>query len=377
MQTDDIQELPGGIGTPLRDPGMVWISGGTFRMGSDHHYSEERPSHSVSVEGFWIDRYEVTNEQFARFVEATGHVTLAERPARAEDYPGAKPELLQPASVVFRKPAQRVDLRNHFNWWTYVPGANWRHPEGPDSTIEDRARHPAVHLAYEDAVAYAKWVGKELPTEAEWELAARGGLDGAVYAWGDEFTPGGKPMANTWQGEFPWQNLCTDGFEGTAPVGQFPPNGYGLFDMIGNVWEWTSDWYSAGHAATKPCCGGGSLPAADQSYDPQMPEIRIPRRVIKGGSFLCAPNYCRRYRPAARMAQPIDTSACHVGLRLVTRPKRATKVFVINQASIQSEQEKPPRKPGSFPPDDAHAAIQATGKGGGAGCAVEATTKAA
>lgn len=306
-----------------QDQTMLWVPGGTFLMGSDNHYPEEAPAHTANVTGFWIDRYTVTKEEFARFVEATGHVTLAEIPPRAEDYPGAKPEMLQPASVVFCKPAHRVDLRNHFNWWTYINGANWRHPEGPESSIEDRAQHPVVHIAYEDAEAYAKWIGKEIPTEAEWEFAARGGLDGASYSWGEEFTPGGRQMANTWQGEFPWQNLLTDGYEGTAPVGQFPPNGYGLFDMIGNVWEWTTDWYAAHHPAVKPCCGSASPKGGDreQSYDPQMPDIRIPRRVIKGGSFLCAPNYCRRYRPAARMAQPIDTSACHVGLRLIVRRK--------------------------------------------------------
>ena len=305
--------------SPDRD--MVWIAGGTFKMGSDRHYREEGPAHSVSVGAFWIDKYEVTNEEFARFVDATKYVTSAERPPRAEDYPGALPEMLQPASVVFHNPGHSVDLRNPYYWWTYVPGADWRHPEGPESSIEGRARHPVVHVAYEDAEAYAKWVGKELPTESEWEFAARGGLDGATYAWGEEFTPEGKQMANTWQGEFPWKNLLTDGYERTAPVGQFPANGYGLFDMIGNVWEWTSNWYSARHAVTKQCCGGAGLKdeKRDQSYDPHMPEIKIPRRVIKGGSFLCAPNYCRRYRPAARMAQPIDTAACHVGFRLIAR----------------------------------------------------------
>ena len=313
------RELPA-EGAPTSQD-MVRISGGTFQMGSDVHYPEERPTHSATVEGFWIDKYAVTNEQFARFVEATGYVTLAEIPPRPEDYPGAKPDMLRPASVVFQKPTHRVDLRNHFNWWTYVAGANWRHPEGPESSIAGRAQHPVVHVAYQDAEAYAKWAGKQLPTEAEWEFAARGGLDHATYAWGEEFSPGAKSMANTWQGEFPWQNLRTDGYEGTAPVGQFPANGYGLFDMIGNVWEWTTDWYSARHAVTKPCCGGAGLKDGnrDQSYDPLMPEIKIPRRVIKGGSFLCAPNYCRRYRPAARMAQPIDTAACHVGFRLIVR----------------------------------------------------------
>jgi formylglycine-generating enzyme len=297
---------------------MIWIPGGSFLMGSNSHYPEEAPAHLASVEGFWIDKYAVTNEQFAKFVEATGYLTSAERAPDPKDYPGAKPEMLQPASVVFRKAPGRVDLRNHYNWWTYVPGANWRHPEGPQSSIEGRDQHPVVHVAFEDAEAYAKWAGKQLPTEAQWEFAARGGLDGAAYAWGDEFAPGGKQMANTWQGEFPWENLLTDGFETTAPVGQFAPNGYGLYDMIGNVWEWTTDWYTAHHAATKPCCASMRSEGAkrEQSYDPTLPEIRIPRKVIKGGSFLCAPNYCQRYRPAARMAQPIDTSTCHVGIRL-------------------------------------------------------------
>jgi formylglycine-generating enzyme len=307
--------------SPLLHEDMVWVPGDTFLMGSDKHYPEEAPSHSATVEGFWIDKYAVTNEQFARFVESTGHVTVAELPPNAEDYPGAKPELLQPASVVFDKPAQRVDLRNLYNWWTYVPGADWRHPEGPQSSIKDRMQHPVVHIAYQDAEAYAKWASKDLPTEAEWEFAARGGLKGASYAWGEDLAPGGVQMANVWQGEFPWENLLTDGYEGTAPVGQFPANGYGLFDMIGNVWEWTTDWYAAAHRASAACCGSIDLKGGDResSYDPQTPEVRIPRKVIKGGSFLCAPNYCRRYRPAARMAQPVDTSTCHVGLRLIIR----------------------------------------------------------
>lgn len=310
-------------GNPNRE--MVWIAGGRFVMGSDHHYPEEAPAHDVTVDGFWIDKYAVTNEQFGRFVDATGYVTTAERPPRAEDYPGALPEMLKAASVVFQKPRRRVDLRNHYNWWSYVAGAQWRHPEGPDSSIEDRAQHPVVHLTYEDAEAYAKWAGKDLPTEAEWEFAARGGLDGASYAWGEEMTPGGKFMANTWQGEFPWQNLRSDGYESTAPVGQFPANGYGVYDMIGNVWEWTTDWYAAQHEAGKGCCSG-NIPKGNRetSHDPLVEGVKIPRKVIKGGSFLCAENYCRRYRPAARMAQPVDTSTCHVGLRLIQRTLQAT-----------------------------------------------------
>jgi formylglycine-generating enzyme required for sulfatase activity len=271
-----------------------------------------------------MDKFTVTNGQFRRFVEATGYVTVAERAPNAADYLGARPELLVPASVVFRKPRHPVDLRNHYNWWVYVAGADWRHPEGPESSLKDRARHPVLHVAYDDAVAYAGWAGKELPTEAEWELAARGGLEGAVYAWGDEFAPRGRQMANTWQGAFPWENLVVDGYEATAPVGRFPPNGYGLYDIIGNVWEWTTDWYEDRREAIHSCCAsvnprGGER---ERSYDPSTPDVHIPRKVIKGGSFLCAPNYCRRYRPAARMAQAVDTSTCHLGMRLIVRPRR-------------------------------------------------------
>jgi sulfatase modifying factor 1 len=321
---------------PTSSENMIWIPGGAFLMGSNHHYPEEAPAHKATVEGFWMERYAVTNDQFARFVDATGYITWAERPAKAEDYPGAKPELLQASSVVFRKPPTRVDLRNHYNWWAYVAGANWRYPDGPGSSIADRMQHPVVHIAYEDAEAYAKWAGKELPTEAEWEFAARGGLAAATYAWGEQLTPGGKHMANTWQGEFPRENLRMDGYEGTAPVGQFPPNGYGLFDMIGNVWEWTTDWYSAHHLATETCCGSATHKGGDRerSYDPRTPDVRIPRKVIKGGSFLCALNYCRRYRPAARMGQPIDTSTSHVGLRLISRAKpNAEESVARNQAA--------------------------------------------
>ncbi len=222
---------------------------------------------------------------------------------------------------MFAKAPHRVDLRDHYNWWVYTAGADWRHPRGPQSSLEGLANHPVVHVAYEDAEAFATWAGKDLPTEAEWEFAARGGLDGAEYAWGDEFTPGGRHLANTWQGEFPWQNLLEDGHEWTAPVGSFPGNGYGLFDMAGNVWEWTTDWYQDHGRIRKACCTldnpRGGEPAA--SLDPRTPEIRIPRKVMKGGSYLCAPNYCRRYRPAARMAQAIDTSTCHLGFRCVVR----------------------------------------------------------
>ena len=303
---------------------MARIPGGEFLMGSNEHYPEEAPAHRVSVAAFWMDEHTVTNKEFRRFVDATGYITLAEKPANADDYPGANPEMLAPSSVMFRKAAQPVDLRNPYNWWTYVAGADWRHPRGPASSLQGLWDHPVVHVAYEDAEAYARWAGKELPTEAEWEFAARGGLEGAEFCWGDELMPGGKPGANFWQGEFPWQNLLEDGFEWTAPVGSFPPNGYGLYDMAGNVWEWTTDWYQEHGKIDSPCCTiadprGGEREA---SVDPRTPDVKIPRKVMKGGSYLCAPNYCRRYRPAARMAQGIDTSTCHLGFRCIVRIAR-------------------------------------------------------
>ncbi|MEO8740343.1 MAG: formylglycine-generating enzyme family protein [Casimicrobiaceae bacterium] len=300
---------------------MAWIPGGTFLMGSNDHYPEEAPAHRVNVNGFRIDRHAVTNADFQRFVDVTAYVTLAERPANPDDYPGAKPELLVPSSVMFAKAAHRVDLSDHYNWWVYTAGADWRHPRGPQSSLEELCNHPVVHVAFADAQAYATWAGKDLPTEAEWEFAARGGLEAAEFAWGDEFTPGGRHRANTWQGEFPWQNLQEDGYEWTAPVGSYPPNRYDLYEMAGNVWEWTTDWYQDHGKIKKACCTlnnprGGD---PDASHDPRMPEIKIPRKVMKGGSYLCAPNYCRRYRPAARMPQAIDTSTCHLGFRCVVR----------------------------------------------------------
>jgi formylglycine-generating enzyme required for sulfatase activity len=293
---------------------MVRIPGGTFAMGSNDHYPEEGPVREVTVEAFWMDEHPVTNLEFMRFVKATGHVTFAEKVPDPADYPGAKQDL-KAGSIVFKKSSGPVDLRDPHNWWTWREQADWRHPEGPGSSLDGRDRHPVVHVAYEDVVAYSDWAGKELPTEAEWEFAARGGLDGAEFAWGDELMPAGKAMANTWQGEFPYENLLLDGFEGTSPVGSFPPNGYGLKDIIGNVWEWTTDWYAPAGEAESACCGIGRREA---SIDPGDP-ARIPRRVMKGGSHLCAPNYCRRYRPAARMAQPVDTSTCHVGFRCIVR----------------------------------------------------------
>lgn len=305
-------------------PDLVWIPGGTFRMGSDRHYPEEAPVHSVGVDGFWMRKFAVTNDEFGRFVDETGYVTVAERPLDPTDFPGAPPENLVPGSLVFAKTSGPVDLGDLSQWWTWTPGACWRHPEGSRSTLEGRGDHPVVHVAYEDAETYATWAGRELPTESEWELAARGGLDGTIFAWGEEQFPNGQRLANWWQGDFPWRNSLEDGFEGTAPVGSFPPNGFGLHEMTGNVWEWTSDWYAAKHHedADKLCCiprnpRGGPV---EGSYDPAQPQFRIPRRVLKGGSFLCADNYCQRYRPAARRPQMIDTGMSHIGFRCVARP---------------------------------------------------------
>jgi formylglycine-generating enzyme len=304
---------------------MIFVAGGTFRMGSDKHYPEEAPAHNVTVGSFFIDPTPVTNAQFRKFIDATGHVTFAEIPPDPKDYPGALPHMLKAGSLVFSPPEGPVDLRNWSQWWTFKFGANWRRPYGPGSSINGLDDHPVVHVAFTDAEAYAKWAGKELPTEAEWEYAARGRLDGAEFAWGDELIPGGKYMANTWQGNFPHENLKLDGYERTSPVKTYPPNGYGIYDMIGNVWEWTTDWYSTKHTgdAPKACCipenpRGG---AEDQSYDPCQPKIKIPRKVIKGGSHLCAPNYCRRYRPAARHAEAIDTSTNHVSFRCIKRER--------------------------------------------------------
>lgn len=307
--------------------GMVAIPGGIFRMGSDSHYPEEAPAHRVEVDPFWIDRYPVTNREFKAFVRATGYVTFAQRPPRPEDYPGALPHMLYTGSLVFTPPAGSPDMRNIGNWWKFEKGADWRHPSGAKSNINSLDSHPVVHIAYEDALAYARWAGKDLPTEAEWEFAARGGLDGAEFAWGDELVPGGRHMANTWQGSFPHENRLEDGFARTSPVNAFPPNGYGVCDMIGNTWEWTRDWYCPKHQADEPkaCCVPKNPRGAieEQSLDPAMPDIRIPRKVLKGGSHLCAPSYCRRYRPAARFPQAIDSSTSHVGFRCVARNRVA------------------------------------------------------
>lgn len=300
---------------------MVHLPGGTFRMGSNEFYPEEQPVRTVAVDGFWIDRHPVTNAAFAAFVDDTGYVTVAERPPRPDDYPGARPELLQPGGLVFHMPPGPVDLRDVTSWWSYVPGASWRSPYGPGSDIADRDDHPVAQVAYEDASAYATWRDAELPTEAEWEYAARGGLQGAPFCWGDAPYPDDQHMANTWQGEFPWQNLERDGYERTSPVKAFPANGFGLYDMTGNTWEWTTDWWELPALDAPACCTptnprGGTEAA---SFDPSAPDERFGRKVVKGGSHLCAPNYCFRFRPAARQPEAIDTAACHIGFRCIRR----------------------------------------------------------
>jgi len=294
---------------------MVRIEGGTFRMGSDHFYPEEAPIREVRVDGFSISPHTVTNAEFGRFVRQTGYVTVAERPLNPADYPGALPANLVPGSLVFHMTPGPVDLRDYSKWWSWTPGASWKHPEGPGTSIESRPDHPVVHVAFEDAQTYAEWAGLRLPTEEEWEYAARGGLDGKDFVWGDEMMPDGKPAANTWQGDFPWRSTARRG-PGTMPVGQFDPNGFGLYDMAGNVWEWTSDWFVQDReTVASPCCGGAE--ARELSYDPCQPQFRIPRKVLKGGSFMCSPSYCLRFRPAARSPQMIDSGMSHLGFRCV------------------------------------------------------------
>jgi formylglycine-generating enzyme required for sulfatase activity len=296
--------------------GMVWVPGGEFWMGSDSGQDgDEKPVHKVYVDGFWMDRTEVTNAQFAKFVEAAKYVTVAERKPEAKDFPDAAPEDLVPFSAVFVNSPAPVPLDNPLRWWKRVPGANWRHPAGPDSSISKD--YPAVHIAWEDAAAYAKWAGKRLPTEAEWEFAARGGLDRQRFAWGNELTPGGKWMANIWQGHFPDHNSAEDGFRGVAPVASFPPNGYGLHDMSGNVWEWCADWYQPDYYGRSPYRNPpGPTSGAPDEVDPRG----APQRVRRGGSYLCSDQYCLRYLPSARDKNPPESSASHTGFRCVLSP---------------------------------------------------------
>jgi formylglycine-generating enzyme len=310
---------------------MVWVAGAHFAMGSEDFYPEERPVHTVGVDGFWMDEHPVTVAEFRRFVKATGHVTVAETPPDPLDFPDADLDQLVPGSLVFTPPAGRVSLDDFRAWWSWSPGAQWRHPEGPGSTLHGRDLHPVTHVAYIDVLAYAAWAGKVLPTEAEWELAARGGLAGATFSWGNEFAPRGRMMANTWQGDFPVHNDLLDGYERTSPVGTFPANGYGLVDMTGNVWEWTCDDFTGRHAEAAGSMGPTDAPFAPPTSccGPQPhPEpatsssgargAPLPK-VIKGGSHLCAPNYCLRYRPAARQRQTVDTSTSHLGFRCIIR----------------------------------------------------------
>lgn len=304
--------------------GMKFVSGGRYAMGSDAFYPEERPRRVVEVDAFWIDETPVTNRQFASFVQDTGYRSFCEIKPDPASYPGLDPALAEAGSLVFERTTEPVSLDDPSAWWRFVGGADWRHPTGPSSGIDDLLDHPVVHIAYQDATAYAEWAGKRLPTEAEWEFAGRGGLADREYAWGDELAPQGQVLANYWRGLFPFANQREDGGYRTTPVRSYPANGYGLFDMIGNVWEWTQDWYAdSGSGGTKrrPCCAianprGGTLRG---SFDPDQPQVRIGRRVLKGGSHLCAANYCQRYRPAARHPQMIDSATSHIGFRCVSK----------------------------------------------------------
>lgn len=307
--------------------GMVHLVGGRFTMGSERFYPEEAPRRKVAVDPFWIDETPITNRQFATFIAATSYITVAELAPDPEHYPGILEGMDRAGSLVFHQPAHLGETSDPQSCWQFTLGADWRHPLGPDRCIEelDLLDHPVVQISYTDAMAYAKWAGKDLPTEAEFEFAARGGFDGKEYAWGDELAPGGQMMANYWQGLFPISNQCLDGWDRTSPVRSFPPNGFGIYDMIGNIWEWTRDWWSERPELPRTgkgsCCPlsnprGGRLSG---SYDPANPAIRIGRKVIKGGSHLCAENYCQRYRPAARHPEMIDTATSHIGFRCVLR----------------------------------------------------------
>lgn len=308
---------------------MRLLDGGEYLMGSSQFYSEERPRRRVRVHPFWIDVAPVTNRDFARFVKATGYQTAAEIAPDPREYPGMTPDMALPGSLVFERTSAPVALDDPRQWWSFCFGADWRHPTGPESSVEELLDHPVVHVTFSDAEAYAAWAGKSLPTEAEWEFAARGGLEDSEYAWGDELAPGGAILANYWQGMFPFANLSADGNYRTTAVGSYPANGYGLSDMIGNVWEWCRDWYGAPalDKSKSPCCAidnprGGTR---NGSFDPAEPQIRIGRKVLKGGSHLCAVNYCQRYRPAARHAQMIDSSTSHIGFRCVSRTVSASR----------------------------------------------------
>ena len=314
--------------------GMVWIRGGEYQMGSQNEFSlpNEQPVHTVRVNGFWMDVTEVTNAEYRKFVEATGYQTVAEKDFDAKDYPNAPAEALKAGSLIFAMTDGPVPLDDHMRWWEFKPGADWQHPAGPGSSIEGKDNHPVVCLAWEDAKAYAKWAGKRLPTEAEWEYAARGGLPNSAYAWGDDFEPKGEVQANLWQGDFPHENTTTDGFHDTAPVKSFPPNGYGLYDISGNVWEFVEDWYDPDYYVRSPeFCPPG--PTKDQVLDPSLrirpdadrrPQLAtIPHKVIRGGSFLCNDCYCRGYRPSARQITDTITSTNHTGFRCVKDPPQA------------------------------------------------------
>jgi formylglycine-generating enzyme len=314
-------------GASAAPEGMVWIPGGEFAMGNvdptrcvcggSEPMADARPIHRVWVAGFWMDRTHVTNEQFLEFVVATGYLTVAERKPSQEEFPDAHPDDLVPGSIVFTPTEHAVPLDNHFQWWRYQPGANWRYPEGPGSDIKSRAKYPVVHIAYDDAVAYAKWAGKRLPTEAEWEFAARGGLEAKLYSWGDDFRPQGKIMANTYQGKFPVKDTAEDGFEGASPVAQFPPNGYGLYDMAGNAWHWCTDWYRSDYYSELGQAGSVAVnpQGPERPFDPAEP--RVKKRVQRGGSFLCTDQYCTRYMVGTRGKGEPNSSANHLGFRCV------------------------------------------------------------
>lgn len=303
-------------GAPGSRDGMVWIPGGRFWMGTNH-MEDAQPLHEVEVGGFWMDRTDVSNEEFARFVKATAYVTVAERRLDPKDFPNLAPEDLSPGSVVFTPPSTAVPLDQPLAWWRFVRGANWRHPEGPNSDLRGKEKYPVVHIAWPDAVAYAKWAGKRLPTEAEWEFAARGGHDRQDYPWGNELTPKGKWMANTFQGHFPDKNTSEDGYAGVAPVASFPPNDFGLYDMAGNVWQWVSDWYRPDYYTQLQRDGALAInpQGPKNSFDPQ--ELGVAKRVQKGGSFLCTDQYCERYMPGARGKGDPETGTNHLGFRCV------------------------------------------------------------